>query len=132
MRERSVVLRPGTPDDAPQVAAIWYAGWRDGAAVASRTNWWWRGRPSFHRGSGVAQRSLGAADAQVADNGLREAWLAAVASNLRPSCVQQRAAGHRASTPLHAACHRCPAEPCSFRLGCPLPVVIRLRRLPLI
>lgn len=25
-----VVLRPGTPDDAPHVAAIWCAGWRDG------------------------------------------------------------------------------------------------------
>src|SRR5687768_16211246 len=28
--DSEVVLRPATPDDAPAVAAIWYAGWRDG------------------------------------------------------------------------------------------------------
>jgi hypothetical protein len=25
-----ILLRPGTPDDVPRVAAIWSAGWRDG------------------------------------------------------------------------------------------------------
>jgi ribosomal protein S18 acetylase RimI-like enzyme len=28
--DHDVTLRPATPDDAPAVAAIWHAGWRDG------------------------------------------------------------------------------------------------------
>ncbi|HSV38286.1 MAG TPA: GNAT family N-acetyltransferase, partial [Nocardioidaceae bacterium] len=28
--EAAVTLRPARPEDAPAVAAIWHAGWRDG------------------------------------------------------------------------------------------------------
>jgi ribosomal protein S18 acetylase RimI-like enzyme len=44
-----------------------------------------------HRGSGVAQRLLAAAERQVAENGFTEAWLAVVASNARARAFYARA-----------------------------------------
>jgi len=44
-----------------------------------------------HRGRGVAQRLLDAAERQVADHGFGEAWLAVVASNSRARAFYERA-----------------------------------------
>lgn len=44
-----------------------------------------------HRGRGVAQQLLSAAEQQIADNGFREAWLAVVASNRRARAFYTRA-----------------------------------------
>jgi ribosomal protein S18 acetylase RimI-like enzyme len=44
-----------------------------------------------HRGRGVAQLLLTAAERQVADNGFGEAWLAVVASNARARALYSRA-----------------------------------------
>lgn len=131
MSEQFVILRPGTPDDAPYVAEIWCAGWRDGhlggvpeELVAARTPDSFQRRAAErvrdttvaivdgvvvgfvmvagdeleqiyvakeHRGRGVAQRLLSAAEQQVADSGFREAWLAVVASNRRARAFYSRA-----------------------------------------
>jgi NAD(P)-dependent dehydrogenase (short-subunit alcohol dehydrogenase family)/ribosomal protein S18 acetylase RimI-like enzyme len=130
MSERLILLRPGTVDDAPRVAGIWYAGWLDGhlggvpeELVAVRTSASFRKRAAErvsdttvatvagsvagfimvvgdeveqvyvaaeHRGSGVAQRLLSAAERLVADNGFEEAWLAVVASNRRARAFYSR------------------------------------------
>jgi ribosomal protein S18 acetylase RimI-like enzyme len=44
-----------------------------------------------HRGTGVAQRLLAAAENQVAENGFGEAWLAVVPSNARARAFYERA-----------------------------------------
>jgi GNAT superfamily N-acetyltransferase len=44
-----------------------------------------------HRGCGVAQLLLAAAEHQVADNGFAEAWLAVVTSNARARAFYARA-----------------------------------------
>jgi ribosomal protein S18 acetylase RimI-like enzyme len=44
-----------------------------------------------HRGRGVAQRLLDAAEQQIADQGFQEAWLAVVASNWRARAFYERA-----------------------------------------
>jgi GNAT superfamily N-acetyltransferase len=69
-----------------------------------------------HRGRGVAQVLLAAAEQQVADNGFDEAWLAVVASNARARAfyakagwVDQRPFNHQAegeSGPILVPAHR--------------------------
>jgi ribosomal protein S18 acetylase RimI-like enzyme len=126
-----ILLRPATADDAPDVAVIWCAGWRDGhlggvpdQLVAARTPESFHRRAAErvrdttvatvdgsvagfimvvgdeveqvyvaaeHRGRGVAQLLLTAAEQQVADNGFAEAWLAVVASNARARAFYARA-----------------------------------------
>lgn len=129
--EPLILLRPGSPDDAPAVAGIWCTGWRDGhlggvpdELVAVRTPESFRQRAADrvadttvatvdgsvagfimvvgdeveqvyvaeeHRGRGVAQVLLAAAEQQVANHGFKEAWLAVVASNARARAFYARA-----------------------------------------
>ena len=126
-----ILLRPATAGDAPHVAVIWCAGWRDGhlggvpdELVAVRTSESFHRRAAArvrdttvatidgsvggfimvvgdeleqvyvareHRGRGVSQLLLTAAEHQVADNGFGEAWLAVVASNARARAFYARA-----------------------------------------
>jgi len=126
-----ILLRPATADDAPDVAVIWCAGWRDGhlggvpaELIAARTPESFNRRAAErvgdttvatidgsvagfimvvgdeveqvyvaaeHRGRGVAQVLLTAAERQVADNGFGKAWLAVVASNARARAFYARA-----------------------------------------
>jgi GNAT superfamily N-acetyltransferase len=131
MNERTILLRPGTVEDVQRVAAIWWAGWRDGhlggvpeELVVARSLESFQKRAGTrvsdatiatvddlvagftmvvvdeveqlyvaaeHRGRGVAQRLLEAAEQQVADHGSQEAWLAVVASNMRARTFYERA-----------------------------------------
>lgn len=126
-----VLLRPATASDAPEVAAIWCSGWRDGhlggvpdELVAVRTPESFQKRAADrvgdttvaaidgsvagfimviadeveqvyvaaeHRGTGVAQLLLKAAEDQVARNGFEQAWLAVVTSNARARRFYARA-----------------------------------------
>lgn len=156
MSERPILLRPGTVEDAPRVAEIWYAGWLDGhlggvseELVAARTAASFQKRAvervrdttvataggsvagfimvvggeveqvyvaAEHRGRGVAQHLLSAAEQQVAENGFEEAWLAVVASNRRARSFYARAGwidqgpfdypAYGEAGPIHVPAHR--------------------------
>lgn len=126
----SLVLRGATPEDAAEVADIWYEGWCDAhiggvpeELVAVRTRESFKVRAAArvqdttvarlnsavagfvmvvadeveqlyvgraHRGSGIAQQLLAAAEGQIARNGYTEAWLAVVPTNARARAFYAR------------------------------------------